>query len=285
MMHNHMRSKKNNSHTCFLLLLLNVALPAHAKQKVQPPRPLIVAHRGLLRHSPENTLTNFRACLDLQFGFEFDVRRSKDGHLVCIHDATVDRTTNGHGKVSDLTLAQMKKLDAGSWFDPTSRNQRIPTVDEVFRLVAKNNVPSALIAVDLKGEDELIERDVVHLANQHGILDRLLFIGRAITSPQVRHRLRQTDAKAHIARVANNAEEFPAALSDQKADWVYVRYLPSKEEVSQVHKQGKRMFLVESAIAGELKENRRQAVKLGVDAMLTDYPLLVNQLRREEASP
>jgi glycerophosphoryl diester phosphodiesterase len=60
--------------------------------------PLIVAHRGLLHHAPENTLANFRACLELRLGFEFDVEQTKDGHLVCIHDGTVDRTTNGTGK-------------------------------------------------------------------------------------------------------------------------------------------------------------------------------------------
>ncbi|MDP6444823.1 MAG: glycerophosphodiester phosphodiesterase family protein, partial [Pirellulaceae bacterium] len=79
----------------------------------EPTRPLIVAHRGLLRYAPENTLTNFRACLELRIGFEFDVERTKDGHLVCIHDSTVDRTTNGTGKVSELTLAQIRELDAG----------------------------------------------------------------------------------------------------------------------------------------------------------------------------
>ena len=69
-------------------------------------RPSIVAHRGLLRHAPENTLANFAACLKLHLGFELDVRRSKDGHLVCVHDATVDRTTDGQGEVEEKTLAQ-----------------------------------------------------------------------------------------------------------------------------------------------------------------------------------
>jgi glycerophosphoryl diester phosphodiesterase len=60
---------------------------------------------------------NFRACLELRLGFEFDVQRSKDGQLVCIHDNTVDRTTNGTGNVAELTLEQIRRLDAGNWFD------------------------------------------------------------------------------------------------------------------------------------------------------------------------
>jgi glycerophosphoryl diester phosphodiesterase len=84
----------------------------------EQPRPLIVAHRGLLRHAPENTLANFRACLELRLGLEFDVQRTRDGRLVCIHDGTVDRTTGGTGKVAEMTLEEVRKLDAGSWFDP-----------------------------------------------------------------------------------------------------------------------------------------------------------------------
>ncbi|MCC6509479.1 MAG: glycerophosphodiester phosphodiesterase, partial [Pirellulaceae bacterium] len=72
--------------------------------------PLVVAHRGLLQHAPENTLANFRACLELRLGFEFDVARTKDGQLVCIHDDTVDRTTDGKGLVSQLTLAEIQRL-------------------------------------------------------------------------------------------------------------------------------------------------------------------------------
>lgn len=73
----------------------------------------MVGHRGLLFNAPENTLASFAACLALQVGFEFDVDRTADGALVCVHDANVDRTTDGSGTVSDLTLAEIKRLDAG----------------------------------------------------------------------------------------------------------------------------------------------------------------------------
>lgn len=66
---------------------------------------------------PENTLANFRACLELRIRFEFDVQRTKDGALICLHDETLNRTTNGTGSVSERTLAEIRQLDAGSWFD------------------------------------------------------------------------------------------------------------------------------------------------------------------------
>ena len=76
------------------VLMAFYAAAMSAEGNAADPQPLIVARRGLLLHAPENTLANFRACLELRLGFEFDVERTKDGHLVCIHDGTVDRTTS-----------------------------------------------------------------------------------------------------------------------------------------------------------------------------------------------
>src|SRR4051794_20980331 len=93
----------------------------------EPASPRLIAHRGLLRHAPENTLAAYGACLDLRLGFELDVRRSKDGHLVIVHDADLKRTTDGKGRVADHTLAELKKLDAGRWFDTSFTGERVPT--------------------------------------------------------------------------------------------------------------------------------------------------------------
>ena len=123
--------------------------------------PFIVAHRGLLRHAPENTLANFRACLELRIGFEVDVQRTKDGHLVCIHDDTVDRTTNGTGKVSDLTLAELKTLDAGSWFDPAFRGEQVPTLDEVFETLSRYP-HRVLIAMTDAFSSKMLDAAVTH---------------------------------------------------------------------------------------------------------------------------
>ena len=114
------------------LLMAGMAiLPLSAGQEL-----LVVPHRGLLHHAPENTLANFRACLELGMGFEFDVQRAKDGELVCIHDDTLDRTTNGKGRVADFPLAAIRELDAGGWFSPRFKGEKVPTVEEVMALVA-----------------------------------------------------------------------------------------------------------------------------------------------------
>lgn len=94
---------------------------------------LNIAHRGANSLAPENTLAAFRKAVELgSDGFELDVQFSKDGKLVVIHDEKVDRTTNGKGLVKDLTLAELKELDAGSWFGPEFLKEKIPTLDEVL---------------------------------------------------------------------------------------------------------------------------------------------------------
>jgi glycerophosphoryl diester phosphodiesterase len=260
--------------------LASLVVPSFA-EAADSGRPLIVAHRGLLLHAPENTLANFRACLELRLGFEFDVARTKDGELVCIHDATVDRTTDGTGRVADLTLEAMRRLDAGSWFDPAFAGEKVPSVDEVLKLLAEYRRHGVLVAVDLKAED--VERDVVRLAREHRVLDRLLFIGRTISEPAVRERLKSESREARTAAVANDAGEFPAALAAPNADWVYVRFLPSREQVEAVHRGGKRCFIAGPTVTGDEPENWRQAAVVGLDAILTDHPLRVRTLLAKNA--
>lgn len=270
----------NKLRLMFLVLLVIGAGSALAEPVKDVQRPVVVGHRGLVRHAPENTLAAFRACLELGIGFELDVRRTRDGKLVCVHDDTVDRTSDGSGKVTELTYEQLRQLDAGGWFDAKFRGQRAPLLSEVFALVANFDVPEAAIAVDLKGADAAIEADVLKLANRHRVTNRLLMIGRAIENPAVRSRLRKADSAAHVARVANRLEEFEQALADRDANWVYVRYVPSPAEVARVHEAGKRVFIAGPTVAGLERENWQRATKAGVDAILTDYPLeLARQLR------
>lgn len=240
-------------------------------------RPRVVAHRGLAKHAPENTLANFRACLELQQGIEVDVRRTKDGRLVVIHDDTVNRTTNGTGKVAEFTLADLQKLDAGSWFDPAFHKERIPTLEEVFALLAKHPA-GPLIAIDLKEADT--EADIVQQAKKHEVLDRLVFIGRAITLPEVRAQLRKADAACHVACLAESDAALAKAVEDPTCDWVYVRHLPAAAEAARVRSAGKRLFLSGPKAAALEPDTWKQAADLGIDAILTDYPLELAALLR-----
>ena len=98
----------------------------------------IFAHRGSKGTHPENTLASFREAVRVgSDGIELDVHLTKDGHLVVIHDETVDRTTNGTGEIRTLTLAEIKELDAGSWFHNKYAGEKIPTLEEVLLLLTE----------------------------------------------------------------------------------------------------------------------------------------------------
>jgi len=116
---------------------------------------IIVGHRGWLQKYPENTLASFKAALDLGVdALELDVHVTRDNHIAVIHDEEVDRTTDGKGPVREMTLAQLKRLDAGRWFDEHFRGERIPTLDEVMQLVA-GKVP---LAIEVKSPRETTDR-------------------------------------------------------------------------------------------------------------------------------
>ncbi|MBN1262109.1 MAG: hypothetical protein JXB35_15635 [Anaerolineae bacterium] len=96
-----------------------------------PPR--IVGHRGALAVAPENTLPSFeRAWRDGADLVELDVRLCAGGDVVVMHDSTVDRTTSGVGRVAEMTLSELKALDAGAWFGPAYRGARVPALEEVL---------------------------------------------------------------------------------------------------------------------------------------------------------
>ena len=235
--------------------------------------PIPVAHRGLFKHAPENTLPAFAAAADLRLGFELDVRRTKDGHLVCVHDETLKRTTGDPRKVADVTLAELRRLDAGAQFHPVFARVRVPTLDEVFALMATRRPGPTLILLDLKVDDENLPGELAALVVKHGFRDRVVCIGTAIESPAVRKRLKGADPRLPVAVLANKPEDLAAALKDPHADWAYLRFVPTAGQVADARTAGKRVVCVGPLFAGNEPENWRKAAAAGVDAILTDYPL------------
>jgi len=110
-------------------------------------RPLNFAHRGASHEAPQNTLAAFLLAAELGAdGIELDVQLTKDGALVVIHNFTLESTTDGQGPVQDRTLAELKELDAGAWFDPVFAGQRLPTLQEVIDTVGHR----VLLNIELK---------------------------------------------------------------------------------------------------------------------------------------
>lgn len=107
------------------------------------------AHRGGGAVYPENTLPALREAVRLGVSMvEFDLALTRDGELVLMHDRTVDRTTNGHGRVSDFTLAQLRQLDAGAWKNPRFAGTRLPTFEEALAVLPRD----IWLNIDLKAD-------------------------------------------------------------------------------------------------------------------------------------
>lgn len=143
--------------------------------------PLILGHRGASALAPENTLAAFsRAISDGADGIEFDVRLSRDGIAVVIHDATLKRTGLIDRAVNELTAAELREVDVGSWFAERAQNPRqfrgekLPTLAQAFELFSANN---GLLYVEMKckpNEGEALAAEVVMLTRKSEMVDRVV---------------------------------------------------------------------------------------------------------------
>ena len=136
---------------------------------------MIFAHRGASVHAPENTLAAFE--LALEHGadaIELDVKLSADGHAVVIHDTTVDRTTGAHGRVKDLSLAQLRALDAGSFISAQFHGEKIPMLEEVFEAVGRRTFINVELTNYNSSGDHLVET-VCMLVKKFNLQNRILF--------------------------------------------------------------------------------------------------------------
>ncbi|EOI02991.1 hypothetical protein UAY_00736 [Enterococcus moraviensis ATCC BAA-383] len=196
----------------------------------------IIAHRGSKGTHPENTLAAFKEAVHVgSDGIELDVQLSKDNHLIVIHDERVDRTTNGHGEVRDLTLAELKELDAGSWFKKNPVIQEIPTLEEVVLFLKKENF-RGLLNIEIKTDKvpyDRIEQLLVQLMTSQNWPFEYMYSSFYFESLE---KIWQIDKKQTIALIFDMSEkaERQALLTDfvegihPKIDWV----LEHKEELA-----------------------------------------------------
>ncbi len=143
-------------------------------EAMQSGETMVFGHRGASASAPMNTLAAFQLAYDQGAdGIELDTRLSKDGRLFVLHDFTVDATTDGHGCAADMTLSQLKRLDAGSWFSSEFAGEGIPTLDEIFDSFGD----ALLINVEIKSTRNSIGRMEKALADcirRHNLRERVI---------------------------------------------------------------------------------------------------------------
>jgi glycerophosphoryl diester phosphodiesterase len=161
---------------CFAALILRKG----RKRTVWGEWPLNLAHRGASAVAPENTIEAFRLAVETGAGgLELDVHMTRDRHIVVIHDATVDRTTNGSGAVSEMTLDELRRLDAGHNFGPNARparpyrgrGVRVPTLREVLE-----EFPGVAVNIEIKAGTPGIEETVLGILRDANALGRALVV-------------------------------------------------------------------------------------------------------------
>jgi glycerophosphoryl diester phosphodiesterase len=161
---------------CFVALILGRV----RKRTVRGEWPVNVAHRGASTLAPENTIEAFRLAVEAGAGgLELDVHMTRDGHIVVIHDATVDRTTNGSGAVSEMTLDELRRFDAGHNFSPDGGSTRpyrgrgvwVPTLGEVLE-----EFPGVAVNIEIKAGTPGIEETVLRILRDANALGRALVV-------------------------------------------------------------------------------------------------------------
>nr|WP_285876790.1 glycerophosphodiester phosphodiesterase family protein [Fictibacillus phosphorivorans] len=144
-------------------------------------RPIVAAHRGVPSQAPENTMVGYRMAYDLGADqIETDVQRTKDGHLVIMHDDTVDRTTNGTGAVHELTLEEIRALDAGMKYDEKFAGEKVPTFKEFLQAFKGKDI---VLLVEIKDHD--IEQQVIDEVKSEGMMDQVSMQSFYLDSMQV----------------------------------------------------------------------------------------------------
>lgn len=233
---------------------------------------LKIGHRGTTLYGPENTLPALEKAIEMGFEYlEIDVRFSSDGIPVLIHDSTLDRTTNGSGKVDEYTLAELKELDAGFWFSDEFVGARIPTLEEALQLLQGR----ACVVWDTKAS-KVPDEATIKLFQRYGFDRDCLLIGLALLSEgrdiEAARQIVRYWPNAPLAPIVRNIAEITAALDEfPNIRAVRVaRYKVSDELVDAAHAKG--ILVISHAFrGGDRAATYKKFIDRGVDMLMLDY--------------
>ncbi|MGG0391085.1 glycerophosphodiester phosphodiesterase family protein [Priestia megaterium] len=231
-----------------------------------------VAHRGASAYAPENTIAAFDKAVEMKADYiEIDVQRSKDGKLVVIHDTTVDRTTDGSGKVGNLTFKELRNLDAGSWKGEQFTGAQIPTFDEILDryhgkigILIELKAPELYPGIEENIAKKLKERNLDKPQNEKIIVQSF--------NHNSMKKMNQLLPKVPIGVLtSSSADATEQALQEFStyADYFNPSYgIVTPDLVNQVHSLGMKIgsWTVRSQEAADF------LLDVGVDAIITDYP-------------
>jgi glycerophosphoryl diester phosphodiesterase len=207
----------------------------------------IVAHRGASTERPECTLAALRRAFEVgATAVEIDVRTSRDGQLFLLHDATLDRTTDGKGPAGERSMAELKQLDAGSWFDPAYRGERIPTLREALQLCCGR----IDVLLDLKEQGAAYADQVAREVRAHGDPERTILGVRSVE--QARQFRQLLPASRQLGMIAETGQIEAFVQAGVEAIRLWPRWLADGALVKQVRHLGVEVHL--NGATGEPRE-------------------------------
>ncbi|WEK55893.1 MAG: glycerophosphodiester phosphodiesterase [Candidatus Cohnella colombiensis] len=237
-----------------------------------------IGHRGASGYAPECTLASYQLAVRMQADYiELDLQLTKDGEVIILHDDTVDRTTNGSGYVNQLTLAQLKTLDAGSWFNQKYPiyarneyvNEKVPTLIEVFE--AFGNSTKYMLETKSPSDNPGLEEKVWELIEQFQLHDHVAI--QSFSSDSLK-KFREWDNEIQLFQLF--WYNYPASITNTKleqvksyANGIGVNFLMINENY--VHKVKNAQLLIYPYTVN-YQVNMERAMNWGVDGLHTDYP-------------
>lgn len=243
--------------------------------------PVRIAHRGASGEglAPENTLAACERAIELGVDLlEVDVHATRDGHLVVLHDPTLDRTTDLSGPVAEKSLAEIRRADAGSWFDPKYRGERVPLLEEVLDLARRR----ALVLVEIKAR-HIAER-VLQIVEEMGAGDQVVIQSFA---PQIVRRVKLLEPAMPAALLVSALPTTPSRIRARRlgrevlevganavAIWQAALTPPLLEEMRQ-RAIGVWTWTVDDEIV------MRDLALMGVQGIITNYPDRLNRVLQD----
>jgi len=246
----------------FLYLLMLISSVANGQKTV------VIAHRGGSSMAPENTIAAFKTADSINADYyELDVQISLDDSLMIMHDASVDRTTNGTGNIASMTYAQLRQLDAGSWFGAAFTGEKIPTLREAL-LVAKISKGSIGVVIELKSGETRLAVKTVALIQSMGLQSKVIV--SSFNQWQI-EQVKSIDPTIVVQRFASATNTEIDQVAAIGGEWIGSGGSFTQSVLDYAHSKGIKFnaWTINSA------SQMNSLIALGVDGITTDYPTVL----------
>jgi glycerophosphoryl diester phosphodiesterase len=222
-----------------------------------------LAHRGASAYAPENTLAAFYMALELEAdGIETDVRETKDGLLILFHDKTMDKKTDTVGKISEYTLAELRKVDAGSWFEKKYKGERLVTFEEFLYIFGRKDI---IFAVELK--DKNIANPVMDMIYKYGVQNKTTITSFIFENLET---IRKRDSNISLGYLIEKINE----KNIKKLKSINARMICPKAEILKkedvILAKGHGLNVRAWGVKDE--DIMKNVLKLGIDGMTVNFP-------------